>query len=295
MMIVMQQERTIRLLFFLGTLLGVALWELAAPCRPLRDKKTHRWRVNLSLVILNTGAVRYLLPILPVGMALTVQEHSGGLLRTVALPGWLTLILAVLLLDLAIYLQHLLFHFLPTLWLLHRVHHCDPDIDVTTGNRFHPLEILISAGIKLTAVSLIGPPVMAVILFELVLNASAQFNHGNIRVPDAMDRWLRLFIVTPNMHRIHHSIITRETNSNFGFNLPWWDRLLGTYRAEPDRGQLGMEIGLKEYDDPGKLTLVALLIQPFGRTSLKGSLLTSEDGRQELRPHKNNPNQRQSP
>ena len=166
-------------------------------------------------------------------------------------------------LDLVIYLQHVLFHYLPTLWRLHRMHHVDLDIDVTTGNRFHPLEIVISIGIKLAAVALLGPPVIAVIIFEVVLNASAQFNHGNVRIPERIDRLLRLFVVTPDMHRVHHSVIPRETNSNFGFNVPWWDRLLGTYRAQPEQGHMGMTIGLKEYHDPAKLSLGRLLLLPF--------------------------------
>ncbi len=165
-------------------------------------------------------------------------------------------------LDLVIYLQHVLFHYLPTLWRLHRMHHVDLDIDVTTGNRFHPLEIVISIGIKLVAIALLGPPAIAVIIFEVVLNASAQFNHGNVRIPERIDRLLRLFVVTPDMHRVHHSIIPRETNSNFGFNVPWWDRLLGTYRAQPEQGHLGMTIGLKEYRDPAKLSLGRLLLLP---------------------------------
>lgn len=181
------------------------------------------------------------------------------------LQDWFKILLTLLLLDLVIYLQHLRFHFLPTLWRLHRMHHVDLDIDVTTGNRFHPLEIIISSGIKLAALALIGPPVIAVVIFEVVLNTAAQFNHGNIRIPESLDRWLRLLVVTPDMHRIHHSVIPRETNSNFGFNVPWWDRLFGTYRPQAEQGHLGMIIGLKEYRDPAKLTLGRLLLLPFTR------------------------------
>ncbi len=264
-MTTMPDEQTIRLLFFLGTLLFMALWEIMAPRRRLNDRKARRWLTNLSLVLLNTVAVRFLLPVLPVGLAAAVGEQSGGILNLMALPRWLAIILALLILDFVMYLQHLLFHFLPPLWRLHRMHHSDLDIDVTTGNRFHPLEIVISLWIKLTAVFFIGPSVMAVILFELLLNAMAQFNHGNIRLPVTLDRWLRLFVVTPDMHRVHHSVIPRETNSNFGFNLPWWDRLLGTYRAQPEQGHEGMSIGLKQYRDPGELTLGKLLLQPFTR------------------------------
>ncbi len=259
----MYEEQTIRLTFFLGTLTAVALWEFIAPRRVLNESKTSRWSTNLSLVLVNTLFVRFTLPILPVGLALILQERDWGILNIITMPYWIKIALSVLILDFVIYLQHVLFHFLPTLWKLHRMHHADLDIDVTTGNRFHPLEILISIGIKLATVSLIGPPVIAVVVFEIVLNAAAQFNHGNIMIPGAIDRWLRFYLVTPDMHRVHHSVIPRETNSNFGFNVPWWDRLFGTYRAQPEQGHLGMNIGLKEYRDPSKLTLGRLLLQPF--------------------------------
>jgi sterol desaturase/sphingolipid hydroxylase (fatty acid hydroxylase superfamily) len=259
----MQEEQTVRLAFFLVTLLIIAVWEIVAPRRPLTDSKTRRWYTNLSLVLLNILAVRFLVPIFPVSLALTLQERGWGILHILNLPDWFKIGLAVLLLDLAIYLQHLLFHFLPVFWRIHRMHHVDLDIDVTTGNRFHTIEIIISIGIKLAAVALIGPPVIAVVVFEVVLNASAQFSHGNISIPVTIDRWLRFFVVTPDMHRVHHSVISRETNSNFGFNVPWWDRLFGTYRAQPEKGHLGMSIGLKEYRDPAKLTLGRLLLLPF--------------------------------
>jgi len=259
----MYKEQTIRFTFFLGTLMAVGLWEFIAPRRVLNESKTRRWSTNLSLVLVNTLVVRFTLPILPVGLALILQERGWGILNIITLPHWIKVVLTVLILDGVVYLQHVLFHFLPTLWRLHRMHHADLDIDVTTGNRFHPLEILISIGVKLAAISLIGPPVIAVVVFEVVLNASSQFNHGNISIPEAVDRWLRLFLVTPDMHRVHHSVLPRETNSNFGFNVPWWDRLFGTYRAQPELGHLGMNIGLKEYRDPSKLTLGRLLMQPF--------------------------------
>jgi sterol desaturase/sphingolipid hydroxylase (fatty acid hydroxylase superfamily) len=259
----MRAEQSIRLTFFLGSLLIVAAWEVMAPRRPLHDSKARRWLTNLSLVLLNTAIVRFSLPILPVGLALMLQERGWGVLNRIILPEWLEILLAFLVLDLVIYLQHLLFHFLPTLWRLHRMHHVDLDIDVTTGNRFHPIEIIISTGIKLMVVAMLGPPVIAVASFEVVLNAAAQFNHGNIKMAKTLDRWLRLFVVTPDMHRVHHSVIPRETNSNFGFNIPWWDWLFGTYRAQPEQGHLGMTIGLKEYQEPAKLTLGTLLLLPF--------------------------------
>jgi sterol desaturase/sphingolipid hydroxylase (fatty acid hydroxylase superfamily) len=234
----------------------------------LTDNKGRRWFANLSLVVIDTAVVRFLLPVLPVGMALMAQEHGWGILNNIILPSWIKITLAVVALDLIIYMQHVLFHFLPILWRLHRMHHTDLDIDVTTGNRFHPIEIVISIGIKLAAAALIGPPALSVIIFEVVLNATSQFNHGNIRIPEIVDRWLRLVVVTPDMHRVHHSIIPRETNSNFGFNLPWWDRLCGTYRQQPEQGHTGMSIGLSEFRNPAILTLSRLLVQPFTRKPL---------------------------
>ena len=254
----MHEEQTIRLTFFLGTLVTVSVWEFIDPRRVLNDSKMRRWFTNLSLVLLNTLVVRFTIPILPVGLALLYQERGWGILNIVTLPLWLKIVITAMILDGIIYLQHVLFHFLPSLWRLHRMHHADLDIDVTTGNRFHPIEIIISIGIKLAAISLIGPPVIAVVVFEVVLNAMAQFSHGNIRIPEAVDNWLRLFVVTPDMHRVHHSILPRETNSNFGFNIPWWDRLFGTYRTQPGQGHLKMNIGLKKYN-PRKL-----LLQPLG-------------------------------
>ncbi|KAB0667726.1 sterol desaturase family protein [Oryzomonas japonica] len=263
----MPGEQVIRLAFFFSVLAVVAIWEVIAPRRALTGNKRRRWVANLSLVAINTVAVRLIFPIFPTGISLLAQERGWGMLNVVNLPIWAKSILAVVALDFIIYLQHVLFHFLPILWRIHRMHHTDLDIDVTTGNRFHPMEILISMGIKLAAVSLIGAPTVAVVIFEVVLNATSQFNHGNIFIHDALDRWLRLAVITPDMHRVHNSIIPRETNSNFGFNLPWWDRLCGTYRAQPEEGHEGMTIGLKEFREPAMLTLTHLLIQPFARKS----------------------------
>lgn len=261
----MTHEQTIRLVFFFGVLAVVAVWEVIAPRRMLTDSKGRRWFANISLVVIDTAVVRFLLPILPVGLAIIAQERGWGILNNIILPSWSKAALAVVALDLIIYLQHVLFHFLPILWRLHRMHHTDLDIDVTTGNRFHPIEIVISIGIKLAAVLLIGPSAFAVIIFEVALNATSLFNHGNIRFPEIVDRWLRLIVVTPDMHRVHHSIIPREASSNFGFNLPWWDRLCGTYRPQPEQGHIAMSIGLKEFRDPTKLTLPQLLLQPLVR------------------------------
>lgn len=256
-------EEMLRLTSFLAVLLVIALWEVVAPRRPLTTSKGKRWFTNLSMIFITNLLVRFVIPLLPTGLALMAQQQGWGLLNIIALPPWLALTLAILALDLVIYLQHVLFHFLPILWRLHRMHHTDLDLDASSGNRFHPLEIVISIGIKLGAVLLIGASPMAVLIFEILLNASATFNHGNIYIPINLDRWLRTVLVTPDMHRVHHSIIPRETNSNFGFCLPWWDYLCGTYHAQPVDGHQGMTIGLKEYRDPARLTLPLLLTQPF--------------------------------
>ena len=261
----MQEEQSIRLFFFFVILAIVAIWEMRAPRKKLTTGKGARWFANLSLVALDTVAVRLLFPMLPVGVSVMALDKGWGLLNLLTLPPWLAIGIGVIALDFVIYIQHVLFHHLPVLWRLHRMHHTDMDFDVTTGNRFHPVEILLSIGIKLAAVLLIGPPPLAVLLFEVILNGTAMFNHGNIRVPVAVDGWLRLVVVTPDMHRVHHSVIRRETNSNFGFSLPWWDRLCGTYRPQPEEGHEGMTIGLKEYRDPAMLTLPRLLLQPFVR------------------------------
>jgi sterol desaturase/sphingolipid hydroxylase (fatty acid hydroxylase superfamily) len=259
----MTREQIIRLVFFFGMLAVVAAWEVVAPRRPLTDSKARRWFTNLSLIVVDTAVTRLILPVLPFGMAIIAQERGWGMLNMSPLPFLAQAVLAVLVLDFVIYLQHVLFHFLPTLWRLHRMHHTDLDIDVTTGVRFHPIEILVSTGIKLGAVTLLGAPPISVVFFEVALNATSQFNHGNIRISIPLDRWLRFVLVTPDMHRVHHSVIPRETNSNFGFNLPWWDRLCGTYRAQPESGHTGMTIGLKGFRNPRMLTLPRLLIQPF--------------------------------
>jgi sterol desaturase/sphingolipid hydroxylase (fatty acid hydroxylase superfamily) len=259
----MTTETTIRLGFFFAVFCIVALCEIVAPRRPLTTSKANRWFANLVIVGLNPLSVRLAFPVLPAGMALLAAERQWGVLNNLHLPYWLSVTAGVILLDLTIYLQHVLHHAVPVLWRLHMVHHADLDYDLTTGVRFHPIEIVISTGIKLLAVALLGAPALAVAIFELVLNSTAMFNHGNIRIPKAVDRVLRLFVVTPDMHRVHHSVIIRETNSNYGFNLPWWDRLLGTYKAQPDKGHERMTIGLSQFRDPKLLTLPWLIVLPF--------------------------------
>ena len=259
-----QLELTVRLTFFGGVLLTMTLWELMTPRRSLIVRKGPRWASNLGFVVLNMVLSRILIPITAVGAALISQKQGWGLLHQVAWPPWVELTLAVLIMDLAIYWQHVMFHAVPVLWRLHLVHHADLDFDVTTGARFHTLEILISAGIKLVLVVLLGPSSVAVVVFEVLLNATAMFNHANVRMPLWLDKMLRGIVVTPDMHRVHHSVHRRETNSNFGFNLPWWDVLFGTYRSQPADGHETMTIGLARLRDEKQVDrLPGMLILPF--------------------------------
>ncbi len=242
-------EAAIRLGCFIAVLLAMALWEALAPRRQLSVRRPWRWGSNLGLVALNTLAVRLLAPAGAVGIAWLAQQRGWGILNNAEVPAWIAVPAPVIVLDLVIYLQHVMFHAVPLLWRLHMVHHADLDFDATTGVRFHVLEILLSLGIKAAAIVLIGVPALAVLIFEVLLNATALFNHGNVRLPAWLDRVLRVFVVTPEMHRVHHSAIPHETNSNFGFNLPWWDWLFGTYHAQPDAGHTHMTIGLAAFRD----------------------------------------------
>jgi sterol desaturase/sphingolipid hydroxylase (fatty acid hydroxylase superfamily) len=257
------QEPLIRLGAFTGILAVMVLWEWLSPRRNQEIGRTRRWPGNLGIVALDTVVVRLVFPAAAVGTALLAEARSWGLFQSLEAPTWLVIAMSVILLDLAIYLQHVLFHAVPVLWRLHRMHHADLEFDVTTGLRFHPIEILLSMGIKLGVVTALGTPAVAVLVFEVLLNATAMFNHGNVRLPARIDRALRWIVVTPEMHRVHHSIVPRETNSNFGFNLPWWDRLFGTYRAQPAAGHEGMTIGIAQFREPSELRLDRMLIQPF--------------------------------
>ena len=259
----METEMLIRVGAFLGVFASLATAEALAPRRRLSESKVRRWFTNLAIVALNPLSVALIFPILPIGLALLASEQDGGLLNHLAMPYWLKVVIGVVMLDLVIYTQHILHHAVPALWRLHMVHHADLDFDLTTGLRFHPVEIVVSMAIKLSAVAALGPPPLAVLIFGVALNATSMFNHSNIRIPDSLDRVLRLLVVTPDMHRVHHSVIIRETNSNYGFNLPWWDRLFGTYKDQPDKGHINMTIGLVQFRDPQKLTLPRLLILPF--------------------------------
>ena len=259
----MSHEPAVRLGFFAGVFIAMAIWEIAAPRRRLRAAKGSRWFTNLAILIVGTVAVRIIFPAAAVGMALVAAERGWGLLNNLELAPLASIVVSVLVLDLVIYLQHVMFHAVPALWRLHMVHHADVDFDCTTGLRFHPLEIVLSMVIKLGAVALLGPPAVAVIIFEVVLNATSIFNHGNVRLPRAADRVVRWILVTPDMHRVHHSVKTFETNSNFGFNLPWWDRLLGTYRDQPEDGHESMSIGLSQFQEKPRQGLLGLLAMPF--------------------------------
>lgn len=259
----MEHEAIIRLGSFFGILAVMGVCELIAPRRTLTTSKSVRWFSNLSIVFINTATVRFLSPVLAIPMAISAQESGWGLLNYWQLPYWLSVVLGVLILDFVIYVQHVMFHTLPMLWKLHMMHHADMDIDVTTGSRFHPVEIYFSMLIKISAIAVFGPPVLAVLIFEVLLNGTAMFNHSNFRLPPGLDRYLRLLVVTPDMHRVHHSVTIRETNSNFGFNFPWWDRFFGTYRDQPAAGHEGMTIGLAQFRDPKRLTLPWMIALPF--------------------------------
>lgn len=256
-------EPALRLGTFAGVFALMALWELLLPRRPQAIGRGIRWPGNLGIVVLDSLLVRLLFPTASVGVAILADARAWGLLHALEVPTWLALVPSVILLDLAIYLQHVLFHGVPVLWRLHRMHHADLEFDVTTGVRFHPIEILLSMIIKLGVVAALGTPALAVLIFEVLLNATSMFNHGNVRLSARLDRLLRWFVVTPEMHRVHHSVAPRETNTNFGFNLPWWDRLCGTYRAEPAAGHEGMTIGIDQFRDPRELRFDRMLLQPF--------------------------------
>jgi sterol desaturase/sphingolipid hydroxylase (fatty acid hydroxylase superfamily) len=261
--ILLANETVVRLIFFVAVFSLMATWEVAAPQRKRSSSRRLRWSNNLAIVIINTVLLRVLIPIAAVELALLTQTRGWGLFNFVTVPAPLVFIFSIMLLDLAIYLQHFIFHVVPVFWRLHRMHHADLDFDVTTGIRFHPLEILLSMGLKLAVVAVLGPSAIAVLIFEILLNGTAMFNHSNIRMPPRLDGFLRWFIVTPDMHRVHHSVLPDETNSNFGVNLPWWDRLFGTYTEQPADGHLDMTIGIEEYRTSRDLYIDRLLTQPF--------------------------------
>jgi sterol desaturase/sphingolipid hydroxylase (fatty acid hydroxylase superfamily) len=263
---ILENELPIRLSFFFGVFAVMAVWEIFSPRRKLTVSKGLRWTNNLGLVIFNSIILRLLFPAAAVGVAMLAQQQGWGLLNYYDLPFVISIVIAVVTLDFVIYLQHVMVHAIPALWRLHRVHHADLDFDVTTGTRFHTIEIILSMLIKFATITVLGPPVVAVVFFVVLLNATDMFNQGNIYLPEKIDRVLRLFVVTPDMHRVHHSVHAPLTNSNFGFNLPWWDRLFGTYVAQPPEGHTEMEIGLDSFRDPKQVDrLPGMLMLPFVR------------------------------
>jgi sterol desaturase/sphingolipid hydroxylase (fatty acid hydroxylase superfamily) len=260
---ILSNEPLIRIGIFAGVLAGMAFWEWRSPRRQQATNRKVRWPGNIGIVILDTLLVRVAFPLTAVALAMLMETSGWGLFNAFRVPAWISIPSGVILLDFAIYLQHVLFHAVPALWRLHRMHHADLEFDVTTGVRFHPFEILLSMGIKLGVIAALGPPAVSVLIFEVLLNATSLFNHGNVALPRNLDRVLRWIVVTPEMHRVHHSIEAQETNSNFGFNLPWWDRLFGTYRDQPEASHLGMTIGIEQFRDPHELRLDRMLTQPF--------------------------------
>ncbi len=259
-------EVLLRIGVFTGVFILLAVWELSFPRRVLHVKKSYRWLNNMAVFVVGGVVSRLLFPAALVGVAMVAQNKQWGVFYQLALPLWISVLLSVVVLDAAVWLQHLVMHKVPILWRLHRMHHADQDIDVSTGLRFHPFEIIVSMLFKALVVVLLGAPVVAVIAFEVILNTLSMFNHSNVRMPLKVDACLRLFIVTPDMHRVHHSWLPQETDSNFGFNLSWWDRLFGTYRGQPSQGHTGMTIGLAEFRQLADLRIDKLLLQPFRRS-----------------------------
>ena len=265
-------EIAARVLFAAAIFAAMAAWEVVSPRRRLMAGRLSRWPSNLGIVVVDAFLVRLLIPTAAVGASLYAAGQGIGLFHVLNLRLSIAVLSGLLILDLVIYAQHVVFHRVPWLWRLHRMHHADLDIDVTTGLRFHPFEIVISLGIKIAAVLAFGIPPVAVFIFEVLLNATSLFNHSNVSMPPGVDRIVRLVLVTPDMHRVHHSIVRAETDSNFGFNLPWWDRLFGTYRREPQAGHDAMTIGLPVFRDEKELRLDRMLTQPFrGDRNSQGS------------------------
>jgi len=261
---VLRREAVVRLGFFAFVFITMLAWELLAPRRGPSVSKPLRWLNNLGLFALNTLVLRLLFPAAAVGIALSVGEMGWGLFNLLTLPFWFEIVAAVLLLDLAIYLQHILMHRAPLLWRLHRVHHADLDIDLTTGSRFHTIEIIVSMLIKGVVILLLGPALIAVLVFEVLLNGMAIFNHANVSLPPAVERVVRYLLVTPDMHRVHHSTVKRETDSNYGFNLSIWDRMFRTYIDQPEMGHDKMTIGIAEFRDAKQVDqLPGMLALPF--------------------------------
>ena len=259
----LEHATIIRLISFALIFILVALWEIRMPLRPLKTSKKGRWIANLSIIIINPVLLRLVFPLLAVEAAQFAQVNGWGLLNQIEIPGIAAFGIGIVFLDLVVYLQHVMFHAVPLLWRLHMMHHADLDYDLTTGLRFHPIEIVMSMVLKLAAIVALGSPVVSVLVFEIILNGMAMFNHANIKIPESVDAWLRRVVITPDMHRVHYSVIIRETNSNYGFNLSLWDQLFGIYKDQPEKGHTDMVIGLAQFRDPQKLSLWHILILPF--------------------------------
>ncbi len=261
---VIKNESIVRASIFFGVLIIMGIWEVAAPRRKPTLSKTYRWVNNLGLTFFNGFIMKVIFPIASTGVAITAYQNGWGVLRYFEVPSVLSVILFIVVMDMIIYFQHIMMHAVPLFWRLHRVHHADLNYDTTTGARFHTIEIILSMFIKFIAIVLLGPSVLAVILFEITLNATAMFNHGNVKLPKTLDKILRWLIVTPDMHRVHHSVEKDETNSNFGFNLSIWDRIFGTYRQNVRAGQLNMTIGLKNIRKPKDTNMIlGMFLIPF--------------------------------
>lgn len=262
--LVAQHESVIRIVCFVAVLLAVAVWQWRRPRRSLTQNQRTRWLNNLGVVLLNTVVLRLFFPVAAVGAAFVAADRGWGVFNALDWPAWMEILMSILVLDALVYGQHVMFHKVPLLWRVHRMHHIDLDFDVTTGLRFHPIEILISMGVKWLAILTIGAPAIAVLIFEILLNALPMFNHANARMPATLDRVLRWLVVTPDMHRVHHSVIREETDSNYGFNLSCWDRLFRTYRDQPAEGHLGMTIGQSDWRNPEDcVSLWGMLRIPF--------------------------------
>jgi sterol desaturase/sphingolipid hydroxylase (fatty acid hydroxylase superfamily) len=257
------QEAQIRLLFFFGLFAVLALLEFYAPRREGQPLKLRRWTTNWLIVFIDSVIVRLLFKTAAVGGALWAADAGIGLFNRIAAPQWFAIACSFVALDFAVWLSHWASHKVPLLWRIHRMHHSDVAFDVTTAIRFHPVEIVLSMAWKYVVVVALGAPVLAVLIFEIVLNGGAMFNHSNLRLPLWLDRWLRLVVVTPDMHRVHHSIERREHDTNFGFNLSLWDRLLRTYTDQPALGHRNMRIGLKDWLDERPAGLIWSLLVPI--------------------------------
>lgn len=260
-------ETFLRLGIFLGALILFSALEALFPRRRRKLPRQERWLTHLCITVIDSLAIRLLGPLTAIAVAMWASSKGIGIFNVLDLPFWLEIVIAFILLDFAIYLQHVISHRVPLFWRFHKVHHTDRDLDASSAVRFHPIEILLSMLYKCGLVLIIGPAALAVLIFEIVLNASAIFNHANLRLPLGLDKFLRAVIVTPDMHRVHHSVIEGETNSNYGFNFSIWDKLCGTYKAQPQAGHDGMTIGLSEHQSSAPAKLLWSLKLPFAKSS----------------------------